>query len=118
MLPFHVIITFTGLVIFWQIYIPAGVDLFYAGDPEKVFDDLEQHIVRAPQHSPAPMASLADLERVAREHWNGGRTEWIEVSHPGDRSATVEISRLTDDRLALVSDRVTFDKTTKEVLQI
>jgi uncharacterized iron-regulated membrane protein len=117
-LPFHVMITFTGLVIFWQIYIPAGIHLFYGGDPEKVFDDLEQHIERAPQHSPAQLASLPELERVAREHWNGGRTEWIEVTHPGDRRATVEITRLPDDRLALVSDRVTFDGPTGEILQV
>jgi uncharacterized iron-regulated membrane protein len=117
-LPFHFVITFSGLVIFWQIYVPAGVEIFYAGDPEKLFDDLEQHIERAPQDSPAPLASLTELERVAREHWNGGRTEWIEVTHPGDRQATVEITRLPDDRLALVSDRVTFDGTMGTILQV
>ncbi|HJR77024.1 MAG TPA: PepSY-associated TM helix domain-containing protein [Nitrospiraceae bacterium] len=117
-LPFHFMITFTGLVIFWQIYMPAGVHLFYGGDPEKVFDDLEQHIELATQHSPAQLVSLPELERVAREHWHGGTTEWIEVKHPGDRGATVEITRLPDDRLALISDRVTFDGATGEILQV
>jgi uncharacterized iron-regulated membrane protein len=117
-LPFHVMITVTGLVIFWQIYMPAGIDLFYGGNSEKAFDDLEQHIERMPHHSPAPLISLPELERVAREHWNGGTTEWIEVHHPGDRHATVETTRLPDDRLALVSDRVTFDGTTGEILQV
>ncbi|WP_447599384.1 PepSY-associated TM helix domain-containing protein [Nitrospira sp. Nam80] len=117
-LPFHFMITFTGLVIFWQVYIPAGVDLFYGGDPEKLFDDVEQHIERPPQHSSAPLVSLQALERRARTHWDGGTTEWIEVNHPGDLRATVDISRRPDDRLALISDRVTFDGATGEVLQV
>ena len=117
-LPFHFMITFTGLVIFWQTYMPAGIDLFYGGNSEKMFDDLEQHIERAPQHSPAQLVSLSELERVARDHWDGGKTEWIEVNHPGDQLATVDITRRPDDRLALVSDRVTFDGPTGDILQV
>ncbi|MGE0276568.1 MAG: PepSY-associated TM helix domain-containing protein [Nitrospiraceae bacterium] len=117
-LPFHAMIAFTGLLIFWQIYMPAGIDLLYAGDPEKAHQELERHIERPAQHSPAQLVSLPDLERAAREHWNGGTTEWIEVHHPGDRNALVEISRSADDRVALVSDRVTFDGATGELLQV
>lgn len=117
-LPFHFMITFTGLVIFGQIYIPAGVDLLYGGDEEQVVADMEQRIERSPQHNRAPLVSLETLERRAREHWDGGTTEWIEVHNPGDRHALVEITRRTDDRLALVSDRVTFDGATGETLQV
>lgn len=117
-LPFHFMITFTGLVIFWTIYMPAGIDVFYGENPETAYVDLEQRIERAPLHSPAQLVSLTDLERQARAHWSGGTTEWIDVKHPGDREATVDITRRADDRLALVSDRVTFDGTTGEILQI
>ncbi len=117
-LPFHFVITFTGLVIFWAIYMPAGLDLFYGSDAEAMAADLEQRIERPPAHSPASLFSLTELERRAQSVWEGGVTEWIEVHHPGDRHATVEMTRRPDDRLALISDRVTFDGATGEVLQI
>jgi len=34
LLPFHLMITYTGLVIFYLIYMPAAVDALYAGDRE------------------------------------------------------------------------------------
>lgn len=117
-LPFHFVITFTGLVIFWTIYMPAGIQFMYGGNNEKVFQELEGHIEREPAQSPAGLVSLSELERQARTHWNGGSTESIDIQHPGDRHALVNISRRADDRLALVADRVTFDGATGELLQV
>jgi len=117
-LPFHLVITFTGLVIFWTIYMPAGIQLFYGGNVEKAYDDIERHIERDPEHRPASLASLSELERRARAQWNGGVTEWIEVKHPGDRQAIVNVTRRADDRLALTSDRVTFDGASGDMLQV
>lgn len=117
-LPFHVVITFTGLVIFWTLYMPAGIHLLYGGDKDKAFGDLERRIEREPAPSPAGLVSLSELERQARTHWNGGATEWMEVQHPGDRHAIVTVWRRADDRLALISDRVTFDGATGELLQV
>ena len=117
-LPFHFMITFTGLVIFWTIYMPAAVHLFYNSEPKIAQDEMEERIKRPRANRPASLVSFQGLEQEARVHWNGGATESIEVHHPGDRHAIVEISRRADDRLALVSDRVTFDGSTGEVLQI
>lgn len=117
-LPFHLMITFTGLMIFWPMYMPAGVDVFYKGNEAAAYAQLEQKLERVPANVPAPLMSLVDLERRARSYWQGGSTQSIEVKHPGDREALVEITRLPDDKLALVSDRVTFDGATGEVLQV
>lgn len=117
-LPFHLVITFTGLVIFWTVYMPAGIQVLYEGNSEQVFHELEGHLEREPARSPAALASLSDMERQARTHWNGGSTESIGIQHPGDRHATVNISRRADDRLALMSDRVTFDGATGELVQV
>ncbi len=117
-LPFHFMITFTGLIIFWPIYMPAGVDLFFKGDEAAAYAQLEQKLERFPAHVPAPLLPLADLERRAQSYWREGTTQWIDVKHPGDRHALVEITRLPDDQLALVSDRVTFDGATGDVLQV
>lgn len=117
-LPFHLMITFTGLVIFWVIYMPAGVHLYYDGEPDKMYQDVERHLERVPAGVQGSLTSLEALEQQARTHWHGGSTEGIAVKHPGDRHALVEITRRADDRLALISDRVTFDGTTGELLQV
>ena len=117
-LPFHLMITFTGLMIFWPIYMPAAVDVFYGGNEEATYTDLEKRLERPPANVPAPLMPLADLERRARSYWRGGTTEGIDVKHPGDLHALVDVTRLPDDQLALVSDRVTFDGATGELLQV
>jgi uncharacterized iron-regulated membrane protein len=117
-LPFHLMITFTGLMIFWAIYMPAGVDVFYGGDAEAANADLEQRIERPQANVFAPLLPLSEFERRARDHRDSGTTEWIEVTHPGDRHATVTVTRLPDDHLALLSDRVTFDGATGDILQV
>ncbi|MGC4097135.1 MAG: PepSY-associated TM helix domain-containing protein [Nitrospira sp.] len=117
-LPFHLVITFTGLVIFWNVYMPVGIDLMYGGNFEKGFNELEERLERESAQSPAALASLNDMERQAHTQWSGGSTEWIQITHPGDRHALVNVSRRADDRLALISDRVTFDGATGERLQV
>jgi len=118
LLPFHFVITFTGLVIFWMIYVPGGVDALYGGAFEEMLVEVEERLDRQRADVPAPLNSLAALERQARTHWNGGTTEWVQVKHPGDVHALVDVMRRADDRLALISDRVTFDGTTGEVLKV
>ncbi|SFX43601.1 PepSY-associated TM helix domain-containing protein [Azotobacter vinelandii] len=39
LLPFHLMITYTGLVIFFMIYMPAAVDALYGGDRMAMFRD-------------------------------------------------------------------------------
>ncbi|MDR4495825.1 MAG: PepSY-associated TM helix domain-containing protein [Nitrospirales bacterium] len=107
--PFHVMITFTGLVIFWAIYMPAGIQTRYEGDMNAFWAEAELFFEREPANQPAPLVSLADLEREARNHWKDGQTRSIVVEHPGDRHALVHMYRRSDDRLSLDSGRVTFD---------
>src|SRR5262249_38009621 len=56
-LPFHFVISFTGLVIFWHHYIPVGMELLYGGNIGKAFAELEGHFEREPAQSPAGLIS-------------------------------------------------------------
>ncbi|MGD9850584.1 MAG: PepSY-associated TM helix domain-containing protein [Nitrospirales bacterium] len=107
--PFHVLITFTGLVIFWAIYMPAGIQTRYEGDMNEFWAEAELFFEREPSNQSAPLVALGALEREARNYWQGGRTRSIVVEHPGDRHALVHMYRRSDDRLSLDSGRVTFD---------
>ncbi|GJL61024.1 MAG: membrane protein [Nitrospirales bacterium] len=110
-LPFHFMITFTGLVIFWSIYMPAGIQVQYDGNMDDFWAEAESFIEPERTNHKAPLVSLRDLERQARRYWQGGQTRSIVVSHPGDSHALVHVYRRSDDRLSLYNDRVTFDGT-------
>lgn len=114
-LPFHILITFTGLVIFWSIYMPAGIQVHYDGDMNGFWAEAESFIEPERANQPAPLVSLVALERRARPYWHGGQTRSIMVSHPGDRHALVQVNRLSNDRLSLYSDRVSFDGASGEL---
>ncbi|MCA9419579.1 MAG: PepSY domain-containing protein, partial [Nitrospira sp.] len=108
-LPFHLMITFTGLVIFWAIYMPAGIQIHYDGEMDGFWADAESFIEPERANQQSPLVSLKDLEHQARPYWQGGHTRSIAVSHPGDRHAVVHIFRHSNDRLSLNSDRMSFD---------
>ncbi|WP_447963638.1 PepSY domain-containing protein [Nitrospira sp. Ecomares 2.1] len=108
-LPFHIMITFSGLVIFWSIYMPAGLQVHYDGEMDGFWAEAESFIEPERANQSAPLVSLRDLEREARPYWQGGQTRSIVVSHPGDRHALVHVNRQSNDRLSLYSDRVSFD---------
>lgn len=64
LLPFHLMITYTGLVIFFLIYMPAATDALYNGDRQAMFRDLrpgsEQH------QQPQGQQGQAQAERDGR----------------------------------------------------
>jgi uncharacterized iron-regulated membrane protein len=113
--PFHLMITFTGLVIFWSIYMPAGIQVQYDGKMEGFWAEAESFNEPERANQKAPLVSLGDLERQTRPYWQGGQTRSIVVSHPGDRHALVHIYRRSDDRLSLYNDRVSFDGVSGEI---
>ena len=113
--PFHLMITFTGLVIFWSIYMPAGIQVQYDGKMEGFWAEAESFNEPERANQKAPLVSLRDLERKARPYWQGGQTRSIVVSHPGDRHALVHIYRRSNDRLSLYNDRVSFDGVSGEI---
>ncbi|TLX56184.1 PepSY domain-containing protein [Stutzerimonas nosocomialis] len=62
LVPFHLMITYTGLVIFYLVYMPAAMDALFEGDREALFRELrgapvEQRAERAGEHAGAQHAS-------------------------------------------------------------
>ncbi|KDD15290.1 PepSY-associated TM helix domain-containing protein [Bordetella bronchiseptica] len=116
-LPFHLMITFSGLVIFMYMLMPAGVLAAY--DNERAFFDemFPAFTQTALQASPAPLAPLAGLVARARAEWDGGRPGRIVVNNPGDASATVSVTRSTSERIAYgrMAPTITFDGVTGQL---
>jgi len=99
-LPFHLMITYSSLVIFMYMVMPASILVAYQGDTDSFFSELfpASESPKA-QGQPGQLLALAPFVERAREHWGGGQVNLVTVSHPGDVKATVNVMRSSADRV-------------------
>ena len=111
-LPFHLMITYSSLVIFMYMVMPASILVAYKGDTDSFFSELFPATTDAPPAAgqPGQLLALAPFLEKAQAHWGGGRVNLVTVSHPGDLKATVNVMRSGADRVAYAfGSVVTFD---------
>ncbi|WP_088139124.1 PepSY-associated TM helix domain-containing protein [Achromobacter xylosoxidans] len=91
-LPFHLMITFSGLVLFMAMLMPAGILAVYESPRQYSDDVFKSFKITPPRNEPAPLLALAPLVEQAQQHWQG-RVGRVTVNHPGDAGATVTLVR-------------------------
>ncbi len=73
-LPYHVMITYTGLITLMFLYMPWGVQANYGDDREAFFDEA---LAFAPDPKPAglpgTLTAIEPLLATAQRHWNGSQ---------------------------------------------
>ena len=99
-LPFHLMITYSSLVIFMYMVMPASILVAYQGDTDSFFSELfpASESPKA-EGQPGQLLALAPFVERAREQWGGGQVRLVTVSHPGDVKATVNVMRSSADRV-------------------
>lgn len=116
-LPYHLMITYTGLVIFMVMAMPWGIDRAYPGDRAgfnaEVFGNAP---ARTRTGVAAPLVPVGPLVQQAAEHWRGGTIGRITVQHPGDAAATIQLTRHDAERLSVSAQSLTFDGATGALL--
>lgn len=116
-LPFHFIISLSGLIIFFSIYFPSTTELAYGGDRrsfnQETFGNYSRPKANVPATASVPLDGLL-LE--ASRMWDGGKPFFVRVWHPGDANSYVEIRRSYDDSVTMTLDLVYFDAATGAVL--
>ena len=117
-LPFHLMITYSSLVIFMAMVMPASILASYKGDARtfyaEVFPASDTPEVAG---KPAELAPMAPLLERARTQWSGGRAERLTVNNPGDANASIVVSRDDADRVIYdASSAVTFNGVTGQQL--
>ena len=114
-LPFHLMITFSGLVLFMGMLMPAGILAVY--DDARQFSDevFASFAVTPPRGTPAPLTDLAPLVAQAESHWQG--TGRVTVNNPGDAGATVTLTRNAADGVSYgrLSPYMRFDGVTGQM---
>lgn len=91
-LPFHLMITFSGLVLFMIMLMPAGIQAVYENPRQYTDEVFKSFKITPPLNQPAPLVQIAPLVAQAQDHWQG-RVGRVTVNNPGDAGATVTLVR-------------------------
>ncbi|MBA0328634.1 PepSY domain-containing protein [Stenotrophomonas maltophilia] len=109
-LPFHLMITYTGLITLMTLYMPWAVDANYPGGRDAFFAEL---FPRAEKVEPSGVAAappaLAQVLRRAELQWGGGHAASLQIDQPGDASMRIAVRRQQADQIAGANDTLTFD---------
>lgn len=111
-LPFHLMITFTGLVTLATMYMPWGIAANYAQSTtffEAVFGKSEE-VERSGK--PAPLAAVGPIMQSASAHWGGKKVGYLRVSNPGDATALIGVTRAPEGAIGSRGEEVTFNGVT------
>lgn len=109
-LPFHLMITYTGLVTLMAMLMPWAVVANYT-DETKMFDALfpQAESIERSGHQ-APLADLTSIVRDAERRF-GAPAGFIEVTEPGDSAARVSVSQSPASMLSSRTPRLTYEGT-------
>ncbi|WP_159812196.1 PepSY domain-containing protein [Pseudomonas sp. 18058] len=116
-LPFHLMITYSSLVIFMSMVMPASILASYGSDVNKFYDGVFP-ASNTPEraNTPQALAPMAPLLAKASEQWSGGHTARLSVNNPGDANATVVLSRAGDRVVHDFGRAVTFNGVSGQML--
>ncbi|MBX3639304.1 MAG: PepSY domain-containing protein [Nitrosomonas sp.] len=95
-LPFQFMIVYTGLVIFYTLYMPAGIFAHYSSKEVYFSQLLSRPAPRAETHIDAQVVSLDQL-LLTTETRLDRPASFVSVTHPGDSSASVRVFGLVDE---------------------
>lgn len=130
LLPFHLMITYTGLAIFFVLYMPAAVDALYDGDRQAYFRDGQSG--SAVEQTPpverrgdkpvivpaAPLLQLGEIVSRAEEHYGAGMIGGLAVSNPGRANAEVTARPVLGNRIELTKgEGMVFNGVTGELIR-
>ncbi|MDR0441398.1 MAG: PepSY domain-containing protein [Candidatus Accumulibacter sp.] len=126
-LPFHLVITFSGLLLLAALLMPWASDALYKGDWRAYVRDARGagHEIAAPPESTedrrhAGLTDLRPLYRQAEQRWPRQGVGSIVVNDPGGPQASVEIRQAGGERLSAQggAERLRFDGVTGELLEV
>jgi hypothetical protein len=111
-------ITYSSLVIFMSMVMPASILASYNGDAKAFFSEVfpATNIMES-AGKPTPLPPLALMLEKAREQWSGGQVGRVTVNNPGDANASVVLARDGSDRVVHdFGSAVTFNGVTGQLL--
>src|SRR5690606_24792347 len=119
-LPFHLMITYSGLVTLMLMYMPWGSDAAFKTPPERraLTAEMSAFVPAAkPSGQKTDLAPVADMVRQAQDRWGRDNIGRVTISNPGDAAARVIIVRGDLERASVSPQYLVFDGTNGGLLQ-
>jgi len=115
-LPFHVVISLSGLVILFSLYFPSSIWAVYRQDARLFGREAYGSYVRPPTKRPAELTSFDTIVAKARSVWGQGEPNYLYVFNTGDAAAYVQLNRSSEDVVSNISYVAYVDGATGELL--
>jgi len=118
-LPYHAMITYTGIVTLMFMYLPWGIQARYGEDSDRFYAETTSFIdeVRPAAGHPGPMLPMAQLLQLAGRQWPGVALRAVQVQHPNDANAVLVVQEHTGRKLSPYGASMALDATTGAVLK-
>jgi len=118
-LPYHLMITYTGLVTLMLMYMPWGPEITYRGDQQAFTAEVfPASGPRDPKPSgiATPLTPLAPLIAQAQQRWSEGSLGRITINNPGDAVATITLARQGGHDMSSAQPAMVFNGTSGKLL--
>ncbi|MBW3551675.1 MAG: PepSY domain-containing protein [Proteobacteria bacterium] len=115
-LPFHLMIAYTGVIIFATSYVFGGLNTAYGGDLERYFQEAGGSYERPEVGQPLARLHSIDTLVTDAERRMGVPVDWASVEHPDDASAVIAFGTDHSRRVAWDMQQVIYDAATGEFL--
>lgn len=115
-LPFHLMITYTGLVTLMTIYMPWGADGSNGSRNALFAAIIPAYATPAATGVEKPLVDLRTALGEAAKAWDGGHVATLKITQPGDASARIVAERAGSDRISSNQVTVQMDGTTAAVI--
>jgi uncharacterized iron-regulated membrane protein len=115
-LPFHFVVTLSGLVILYALYFPSGWISAYSGNLRAFNQEAFGSFARAKANQPGSVASLDAMASEVRRLWPDEKLASVTIYYPGDAAAYVEFNTSSAGQVVNSGNTAVFDAATGALL--
>ncbi|QUT06692.1 PepSY domain-containing protein [Sphingobium phenoxybenzoativorans] len=116
-MPFHLMITFTGILTLVTLTMPWGGVANYGDDIAAFYKEVSPGFYSRPRaERPAPLGDIEAMLNDARRRMHGGRIGYANIDNPGDANAVLEVTRNDGDQIAYAAGILAYDGVTGQLL--
>lgn len=119
-LPFHAMITYTGLVTLMALYMPWGSQTAFKtpAERQRLTAELSAFIQPGkPSGQKAALAPVEDMVRQAQARWGHDNINRVTITNGGDAAARVSVSRGDQGRASVSPQYMLFEGSTGKLLE-
>ncbi|WP_256777270.1 MULTISPECIES: PepSY-associated TM helix domain-containing protein [unclassified Stenotrophomonas] len=118
-LPYHAMITYTGIVTLMFMYLPWGVNVAYPKDEDAFFSEAFARLadIDTPTEGTATALPIQQLLDAARAEWKGAQVSGFTLYHPGGANAVIDVYQRDGKRLSVDTPSLRYDAVSGELIE-